>query len=54
MRFRYRGCKVLSARVAEPQVWVPAGLDHRGLSPAHLDAENDLGHVITRAESWNT
>jgi hypothetical protein len=51
MRFRYRGCKVLSALIDEPHIWVPAGLDHPELScSARLDAENDLGHAITRAE----
>ena len=51
MRFGYRGCKVLSALIDEPRGWVPAGLNHPELScPARIDAENHLGHNITRAE----
>jgi len=51
MRLGYRGSKVLSALIDEPRGWVPAGRDHQELwCPAAFDADNHLGHNITRAE----
>jgi hypothetical protein len=51
MRWVYRGRKVLSAVLDEPQGRVAVGLDHQGVCPASRDSsDNDFGYRITQTE----